>query len=186
LPAVATRKQTFVCAGPGSFMSIDQEGGPGSWSARLASLSQLGGCPGGTPVEGEVNITLGNGQSPSGMTSTLQGANFAMPMGESFITAHLGHPGVVAAAFTESPMGSAIFAFEQAASAPIDEGAYLIIPDGAPDAGAVYCVGPGSTVTTSGSPIDFLIETVSFKGLSRLGSCPATAVAGSLSLCGGG
>jgi hypothetical protein len=155
------------------------------WVARLRSLSQLGGCPGGTLVEGEVNIALSSGEGPSGMTSTLQGASFAVPMGEGRWTSKLGQAGVVAELFTETPMGAAIFAFEPGTGSPIAEGAYLIVPDGAPDAGAVYCAGPGSTVTTDSTGPDFLIETVSFKSLSRLGACPATAVEGSLDLCGG-
>jgi hypothetical protein len=185
LPASETRQQSFVCAaGPGSLMTVVPDQNV-PWVARLRSLSQLGGCPGGTPVEGEVNVTLGSGQGPSGMTSTLQGASFAMPMGEGRWTSNLDHAGVVAELFTESPMGTVIFAFEQAATAPVAEGAYLIVPDGAPDAGAVYCAGSGSGVTTSGTEIDFSIATVSFRNLTRLGACPATAVAGSLDLCGG-
>ncbi|HEU4533810.1 MAG TPA: hypothetical protein VFS00_06815 [Polyangiaceae bacterium] len=184
LPETRSRAASFVCAGPGSRLTLDPKGNV-PWSARLSSLSKLGACPGGTPVAGEVAITLGDGRQPSGMTSTIEGAPFAAPVGDVAVSSNADNSAVTAEVFSLSPMGSVVFSFERAGTAPLAEGAFLIVPEGGPDAGAVYCAGAGSTVRTGGSGSDFFLESVSLQGLTRLGTCQGAAAEGELYLCGG-
>ncbi|HEU4404718.1 MAG TPA: hypothetical protein VFS43_05445 [Polyangiaceae bacterium] len=181
LPPSDGRARTFVCAGEGSTVTLADADGSG-WRAHLASLSQLGTCAGGTPVAGEVSITLGDGSEAPKLVSTLQGASFTVPVSNVALLGHVDRPGVVAEVFTDLRPGVAFFSFEEAATAPLDDGAYFIIPDGSPDAGAVYCVGAGSTVTMSGSGQNVLLEAVTLRGLRRLGTCPGAA-AGELDIC---
>lgn len=183
LPGEDARSRSFVCAGEGSTLTLAQFEGSG-WAAHLASLSQLGSCPGGTPVAGEVSITLGDGSAPPKIVSTLADASFTVPVTSVGLLGRADRPGLSAEVFTDLRPGVAFVSFGEGASARVDEGGYFVVPDGSPDAGAVYCAGAGSTAVTSGSGESAVIESVTLKNLRRLGSCAeATAAAGSIDMC---
>jgi hypothetical protein len=183
LPGEDARSRTFVCAGEGSTLTLAPFEGSG-WAAHLASLSQLGSCPGGTPVAGEVSITLGDGSAPPKIVSTLADASFTVPVTSVGLLGRADRPGLSAEVFIDLRPGVAFVSFGEGASARVDEGGYFVVPDGSPDAGAVYCAGAGSTAVTSGSGETAVIESVTLKNLRRLGSCAAApASAGSLDVC---
>ncbi len=183
LGAAEPAVRAFVCGGAGTSVTLS-EGSPG-WQARLSSLSVLGLCPGGTPVAGHVTIALGEGEEHV-MTSTIEGASFTASLGEGQVAGSLDDPRRVADLFTEARLGVASFSF--LAKAPVDliEGGYLVIPEGYPDAGAVYCIGEGSAVAIS-NPGPFTdIKAVALDNLSRLGACPAAPIDGEIELCAAG
>src|SRR5579871_5998734 len=78
LPPGVPHAGEWFCAGAGSTAALSA----GSYFFHLASLASLGGCPGGTPVTGDVSGCIGSktqGQcsgSDSSLTSTIGGASF--------------------------------------------------------------------------------------------------------------
>jgi hypothetical protein len=182
LPSSDATKSTFVCAGDGSSLTVFGDDGP-LYSSHLASLSQLGACPGGTPVAGEITITLGDGSPPPKVVSTVEDAAFNVGVNKVSMLGHDNQAGVVAEVFTQPRQGVAFFSFDEASTATLDPGAYFVMPEGSPDAGAVYCAGAGSTAATTGVGSNVVIESVTLRNLSRLGACPGTAATGALDLC---
>jgi hypothetical protein len=153
--------------------------------ATLSSLTRLGACP-VTPVAGTVTLCSSNpnsgGSYCSGygatVTSTLTTATFTSQGtnadGTSISDGIMGWAEDVIPA--SEPSGTELFiVYDKSGwSGPV-VGGVLVIGPGNPDAGAVYCIGGGSTSETS-TTHDFTLT-----GLSRLGTCAgAPAVGGSL------
>lgn len=203
MPDESSRPGTFYCAGKGSEITANAESF--AFTATLDSLSLLGACETATPVTGEVEAcfsAFAEGCEDSDVTSTIPGATFVLPLAGGYDTIVPG---------TGTPESAWVFAgptFEQGAvdvggfvrlaAEGLDETepsttktasitrAFFVVPDGAEDAGAVYCVGEESTVDyliqDDGS---VLVQRGTFKNLKRIGACPAAdaCVEGQLSIC---
>jgi hypothetical protein len=168
MPEQGPSSGVVLCAGPGSSMTSGSQK-----RFELASLAKLGPCP-GAPVSGEITACLGD-------SSCVSGNSFAGTLGDlSFdwsdaITGWGGFIEIYQVRFNNG--GFVVLDITQ----DTIHGGLLFMPPGGPDAGAVYCLGPGSMQPGGPAP-----NAISFNagGLSRLGSCAeATAVDGTVSGC---
>jgi hypothetical protein len=130
-------------------------------------MGAIGTCP-GIPVEGEVTACLSfDCEGSFSVQSTLGSGAFDIALdsfggGGGYLQAH------------SSSLGDGEGAFD----AVVDV-AYLVAPDGTPDAGAVYCAS-GVLHLQDGEPRQLVLDTV-----ARLGSCADTAGDGELRICVG-
>ncbi len=170
--------QNFVCSGEGSLTYDDDT----NWKVHAASLASLGPCPGGAPVAGEVALQYDENFGGE-ITSTIEGSSFTASIFGLVGTTSEIDPYVDFELFP-SDGGSLFFSFQNLAPTVDLAGGYFIVPSGNPDAGAVYCAGPGSTVTTVESEFGLEPSSASLKNLTRLGTCAeATPVAGEIDFC---
>lgn len=188
MPDDSTQPGAWVCVGEGSSIAKGED-----WrtaSATLRSLSTLGPCP-GEPIAGTIDACFFDETCGSGMTSTLEGASFDLPL-DSFMMSgfgELGSPRWDFEAVLEPTMGFVAMRIDDGDLASTGRqtttlsSGYLILPDGLPDARAVYCIGPGSTIdyeVVDGTPN---VLRASFAGVSRLGACPGDPADGQLQYC---
>lgn len=188
MPDDSAQPGAWVCVGEGSTIVRGDD-----WrtaSATFRSLSTLGACP-GEPVTGTVSACFGDDTCETGLTSTLESASFDLPFDSYFVTglALIGSPQWDFEAVPDPVMGFVAMHVDdidllstgrQTTELP---SGYLILPDGVPDARAVYCIGPGSTIDyemVEGTP-DVLRAT--FASVSRLGACPGAGADGELQYC---
>jgi hypothetical protein len=178
---------TWYCGGAGSQAVIDSDFQ--TFQVLLRSVSSLGKCP-GKPVEGGMEVCFPGQPCPPGISSTVAGASFdalldgyesaSGPFGgsEAKIVATIkgggGH--ILLQATSIDPKSADV----QTATLGLGT---VTIPDGQPDAGAVYCIGKDSTLEykiSAGGPAPLH---ATLKNLSRLGACPGMAASGQIGLC---
>ncbi len=132
----------FACAGEGSTTTV----GEGFASFELAQVATLGSCPGGQPVTGTIEVCYGGATTecdPGSVHSTLAGATF-----DAELLSDLGHlPQDSSVATMTAYLPAAGLAHDAPiqlnAPGPLEaavEAGYFVVPDGQPDAGAVYCI----------------------------------------------
>lgn len=196
---------SWYCAGKGSELRMDAQGL--AFDFTLDSLSLLGSCETATPVEGEIAACFtfeATGCESHNATSTVPGAAFDLPFAGGFDTLFAEGEASSFALFqgpdfeaTNSIVGALAidnFAVDvevvgEVQTAPLGRG-YLVVPPGAPDEGAVYCFGQGSSaeyLLTADNDDDLFVQVrrADLRGLKRIGSCPAedACVAGQLKGC---
>jgi hypothetical protein len=185
MPQEGPRADTWWCAAPSSAVRFD---GDSIFEARVESLTFMGSCP-GTPVAGEVSICL-DPPSCGGVTidSTVEGASFHE---EPMFGGGYGPIGGTTAVIELHP-GGGVFVLEADGIDPASTGlqtsplgtAYFIVPAGAPDEGAVYCVGEGSTLDYVMDPaFGVLPMSAQLQNISRLGSCAGAGNDGGVGFC---
>lgn len=203
-PDESTRADAWYCVGEGSEVSVSSD--VLGFTAALDSFSLLGSCETGTPVSGQIESCY---YSPdceeTRAVSTVEGASFDVEIGTGYSgTVVATGTGFAGAAFA-GPMSSSdpadVSGFVKIESYDIDQSepntpgtkmatlarGFLIVPAGEPDAGAVYCVGDGSTVEYRMEAGAFIPVRSTFKNLKRIGACAAatnTCTAGQLQICG--
>lgn len=156
------------CITPGSSFSTLPSG------LKVASLAvhAVGGCAGGQPVDGVLDLCMG---CMPQWTGTLDGV--AMPSSETSMGSSLGDPtgDEINIFTTELWMHlSTTDTLQLDATGPIADGIVYTDPSG-PFLGAVFCVGSGSTYHWPTG--------VHLENLTKLGHCPTTTGADTISLC---
>lgn len=200
-PADSNLADTWYCAGYGSELSA--QNGLSSLDITLDSLSLLGACETGTPVEGEIANCFtfeGQGCEDHNAVSTVPGAEFDVRFAGGYDTFYLDGQADSMELF-QGPDFAATDSFGGLVrvdkfdidlenrgtvhTAPIGN-AFLVVPPGAKDEGAVYCAGDGSTAQYVVFDDDaVIVQRVDMKSLRRIGACPAAdqCVEGQLKAC---
>ena len=185
LPDESNLAGSWFCAGPGSSIEMDADFTKSTFVAR--SVTALGACP-GTPAAGQVDVCFSQCSDPS-LQSSLDGASFDRGVTAFSAMGPVGGSVVRLRTLLSGGYGRLIleaieidFAATGEQTAPLSRG-FLIVPQGAPDAGAIYCVGEGSTLAYTTSRAGIVPLSATLQNLSRLGSCPGTGVSGGISIC---
>ncbi|MEJ7735398.1 MAG: hypothetical protein WKG00_40205 [Polyangiaceae bacterium] len=160
--------------------------------AVLQDLSSLGACP-GEPVAGEVDLCfLDETCGAPGMASALDGATFEVPI-DGFIGVGSDIDGPEAEIST-TLLGGGGFVRLQATgvdpaapegvpqTSPLGIG-WFLVPAGQPDAGAIYCIGAGSTFAYRNEAGFVTPLSAKLNGVTRVGACPGDHVRGELGFC---
>jgi hypothetical protein len=191
-PDESALADSWYCAGKGSDLTMDPQGL--AFDFTLDSLSLLGSCETAAPVEGEIAACFtfeATGCENHNAVSTVPGAAFDLLFAGGYDTLSAGEATTFALfqgpdfQATNSIVGALAvdkFAVDTAVidevqTAPLGRG-YLVVPPGAPDEGAVYCFGEGSTAeylltADSDDALFVQVRRADLKGLKRIGACPA-------------
>jgi hypothetical protein len=175
----------WYCAAAGTSQAM----AGGVYEARLQSLSRVGACP-GLPVSGSMSLCFPEGDcgDPS-LSSDVPESTFAFTDGFYYGVStsniaptariDLVADGGLWVMPTEDYDREAV----DVATADLGPG-FVIVPEGLPDAGALYCVGEGSTVDYRSDPYLGMVPVTAELVVSRLGRCPgAEPATGSLTFC---
>jgi hypothetical protein len=165
----------WYCAGPGSQFVTD---GAFYADASLAITGRLGACP-GAGIDGQIDICFDDPSCGGGswMRGELDGAEVDFDLAQVQGYGELGSTRAVVEGAILWEQGGLVTleavdidprTTEIATSALGN--AFFVVPQGTPDAGAVYCAGEGSTLTYAGGPIPIPLS-AELRGLSRVGSC---------------
>jgi len=196
------RANSWYCAGEGSEVSVSKD--VLSYSATLDSLSSLGSCESGEPVSGQVETCYSSadcGFDHTRAVSTLSDASFDIGVGTGNSSTVTGTPTgsayVTLTSVSDPTLESGFIRIESTTIDPSNPNTtgtlmttlsrgFLIVPSGAPDAGAVYCVGEDSSLEYRMQAGAFVPVRSTFKSLKRIGACPATdaCTPGQLRICG--
>jgi hypothetical protein len=162
----------YAC-GAGSELVTD-----GTWyvEATLEGVGRLGACPGAT-VEGFIDVCYGDVECGGGTTArgAIDGAEVDWELTSAQGYGELGSTSTVVESVILADQGGLI-TLEATEIDPEATGietsalgeAFFVIPEGQPDAGAVYCAGAGSTLTYEGGPIPIPLS-ARLTRLSRVG-----------------
>ena len=167
--------------------------GDGITGASLHNLASLGTCP-GTPVEGTLELCFDSSCGTPGVAATIDGASFDAPLGTQWSAGPGDGAFIVSADFGKSGGDGSLGIggeLELRATEVVQDGGthesavddgWIVMPLGAPDAGAIYCAGEGSSLQYEGGDF-FTPHSATLTGLSRLGSCAELDGDGTGSLC---
>lgn len=167
---------------------VDQTLAPGDvYAATAGRVTRAGPCP-GEPVDGDVVMCLSPQDCDGAQTvqSTLDGAPFDLDL--TFVLGTQTAERVFFEGFTE---GAALrldtfdvdYAAPDVEVAEIADG-WLVVPPGLPDAGAIYCAGPGSTLEYAIDAPDIVRPiTVELHEVTRVACPPRAEVEGALAVC---
>jgi hypothetical protein len=190
MPESSAQPGAWYCGGQGSAAQLgtrDLEP-----LVVLRDLSSLGACP-GDPVAGEVDICfLDESCGAPAMASGLDGATFEVP-----IDGFIGIGGDIDG--PEADISTTLFGgggFVRLQATAVDPGApegvpqtsplgigWFLVPVGQPDAGAVYCIGAGSTFAYRIEAGFVTPLSANLTSVTRLGVCPADPLHGELGFC---
>ncbi|MFO0554095.1 MAG: hypothetical protein U0271_37285 [Polyangiaceae bacterium] len=202
-PDESTSADEWYCLGNGT--ELTQAPDAFDFTGSLDSLSHLGNCDDATPVTGELDICftgIAEGCTTSNVVSNVPAASFEIDLAGGYVTSNpnsdkseafwlfagptFDQTGMdVAGAIRFDATGIDLSEPNTMKTATLSRG-FVVVPPGAEDEGAVYCVGDGSTIdyqVLNDGVVD--LQKGSFKNLKRLGACPAAeaCVAGNLQVC---